>query len=131
MLSATVGYGLHSAITSENKRSSCCGICSIGAQSDCSNNSSEPDLPELKFGSGESSQHARVRKVIREDISNMSNTEQTMVEELLISYGDIFAQSDTDLGKFKATDNGPSVVSFHLKDPTKIFYAVPRRVSHG
>ena len=40
-------------------------------------------------------------------------------------------RSDTDLGKFKATDNGPSVVSFHLKDPTKICYAVPRRVAHG
>ena len=54
LLSAAIGEGLHSAITSENKRSSCWGICPIELKE--TDISSEPDLPELKFGSGESSQ---------------------------------------------------------------------------
>ena len=47
------------------------------------------------------------------------------------TYENIFAKSEADLGEFGATDGGPSVVSFHLKDPNKICYAVPRRVAHG
>ena len=38
---------------------------------------------------------------------------------------------DHDLGRFRATDGGPSTVTFHLKDETKACYSIPRRGPYG
>ena len=45
---------------------------------------------------------------------------QERLERLITEYQSVFASSDDDIGKFTATDGGPSTVSFHLKDKSKI-----------
>ena len=63
--------------------------------------------------------------------ANLDDIEKALVINLLEKYKDTFSQSEYDLGKFISRDGGPTTVSFHLKDPSKICYTVPRRVPHG
>ena len=63
--------------------------------------------------------------------TDLDTIETQIVRNLLVKYDDIFSKSDDDIGKFCATDSGPSTVTFYLKDPTKVTYCIPRRVPHG
>ena len=67
----------------------------------------------------------------KDKIRDLDPTEKSLVDNLLLNFDDIFSKSDEDLGKFCATDGGPSTVTFHLKDPSNICYSVPRRVPYG
>ena len=63
--------------------------------------------------------------------SKIASSVQERLTRLIASHQSVFASSDDDIGKFTATDGGLSTVSFHLKEKTKVCYAIPRRVPHG
>jgi len=60
-----------------------------------------------------------------------TETETDHLRRLLRSFIDIFSNDDDDIGLFRASDGGPSQITLHLKDTTKICYSVPRRVPYG
>ena len=64
-------------------------------------------------------------------LGNCDQTEESLIQNLLSKYDDVFSKHDDDLGRFRATDGGPSTVTFHLKDETKVCYSIPRRVPYG
>ena len=93
----------------------------------------DTDVDGDHHGSLDDIQGCALRKIEYKDMdeSNLDHIEIRLVENLLQKYNDIFSLSDNDLGLFRACDDGPSTVTFHLKDPTKVCYSIPRRVPYG
>ena len=54
-----------------------------------------------------------------------------MLMELIYENVNVFSRNDGDLGRFKATDGGPSCLTFESMDPSKLCYAAQRRVPYS
>ena len=96
-------------------------------QTRCVGVSSNPDTISSNADNVPAS-HENLKNLIY--ATKLSSEMHRSLSALLWKYQEVFSRHDEDLGCFKASDGGPSKVTFEVRDPKVFVHSIPRRVPY-